>query len=422
MFNKTTLALAFSTLVGAPSVYAIVSGGSPPVVGFKPVLTNKTGKGAVSGDLLIGSRVSVNTQDIAKTLGFDDKDGDKPDEANFKYSWTVDGNVLSTTPTVALPNDIALRYKPLVLTITPVSISGEPLTGDPLVLDNLNEAGAHGGDGKGNISVFNHTLTPYVSEIRLAGALEVGKDLTASYKFKLRHSQVVADGVATLSDTVLHLVEDHSIFVWGRKSVTGWDSTKDTATRLARLGVDRSDPNVIQVSGQVPAYTIRKDDVGEVLELTIFPRTQNRSYHDKMFLVMHNNQEWYFEGNISSQPKTVTTDGGSAGGLIDPNKDGKVSWAPVEPRDVKINFTSSATVAVNGVDGVRPVAAKDELKATFTPAANASPYASDYTFQWKAAGNNIGTAEVGKDTFTPGPQYQGKPISVDVLPAKKAVP
>ncbi|WP_429219857.1 hypothetical protein [Aeromonas veronii] len=421
MFNKTILALAFSTLVGAPSVYAIVSGGSPPVVGFKPVLTNKTGKGAVSGHLQIGSRVSVNTKDIAKTLGFDDKDGDKPDEANFKYGWTVDGNVLSTTPTVTLPNDIALRYKPLVLTITPVSISGEPLTGDPLVLDNLNEAGAHGGDGKGNIDVFNHLLTPYVSEIRLAGALEVGKNLTASYKFKLLHSQIVAHGVATLS-TVRNLVEDHSIFVWGRKSVTGWDSTRNTAIRLARLGVDRSDPNVIQVSGQVPAYTIRKDDVGEVLELTIVPRTQNRSYRDKMFLGMHNNQEWYLESIAHSEPETVTTDGRSAGGLIDPNKDGKVSWAPVEPRDVRIKFISSATVAVNGVDGVRPVAAKDELKATFTPAANASPNASDYTFQWKAAGNNIGTAEVGKATFTPGPQYQGKPISVDVLPAKKSVP
>lgn len=411
MFNKTALALAFSTLVCASSAYAIVSARTPLVVGFKPVFTNKTGKGAVTGHLALGGTVSVKKQDIANILGFADRDGDKPDEANFKYSWAVDGNVLSTTTTVTIPNDMALIDKRLVLSITPISISGEPLTGDPLVLDNLDAAGAYGGDGNGNIGMFSHQLHPEVSNLTLAGALEVGKDLTASYKFSIQHSRVVAHGSEQNIDTVSHLVEDHSIVVWGKVG-----RTRDEVYKLARDPFLLGPNNEVKVSGQVPAYTIKKDDAGEVLELTIFPRTQNIDFDKSMSLGIHKYQEWFLSYASKAQPVTVRTDGTTTWG------DGKVGWPSLEPKDVKINFISSATKAVNGVDGIRPVAAKDLLRATFTPDANGSPNARDYTFQWKAAGTNIGTAEVGKDTFTPGPEYQGKVISVDVLPVKKTMP
>ncbi|HHQ4526078.1 TPA: hypothetical protein ACSP1O_004033 [Aeromonas veronii] len=428
MFNKTPLALAFATLICAPSIYAIVSVGTPPVVGFKPVFTNKTGKGSIKGALYLDSSVSVNTKDIANILGFSDRDGDKPDEVNFKYSWTVEDKVLSTTTTVTLPNSMELVGKPLVLTITPVSISGEPIIGVPLVLDNLNEAGAKGGDGKGNIGLRPINVIADVSKVKLAGALEVGKELTASYKFTPYYSVGLDEERVPEEDFsyILTLIEDHSIFVWGTTKKSYLNSlnkyvdktTIDSASELAATGVSPTNPNVIQVSGQVPQYTITKDDVGEVLELSIYPR-MNLINGD----ITYKNKKWILAGPALSRVRTIkTTDINQIDGLINPNKDGKVAWASVEPKVVKINFTSSATTAVNGIDGVRPVAAKDVLKATFTPAANASPNASDYTFQWMAAGNKIGTAEVGKDTFTPGPQYQGKPIWVDVLPAKKAVP
>ncbi|MBL0597588.1 hypothetical protein JD516_07110 [Aeromonas jandaei] len=252
MFNKTILALALSTLVGTPSVYAIVSAGTPPVVGFKPVFNMQNGVAVVTGDLTIGSTVSVNTKNIAVTLKYYDKDGDLPDESAFKYSWSVGDVVLSTAPTVQLPNDIAYVGQRLILSITPVSISGKPSIGNILVLNNLNAAGATAGDGQGNIIM----------------------------------KRVIA-----------------------------------------------------------------------------------------------------------------------------------------EPTNVTIDFKSSASILVNGTSGWnRPVAGKDVLTAKFTPAPYASPDASDYTFQWKADGINIGSAEVGKDRFTPGPDLQGTLISVDVMPVKKTSP
>lgn len=253
MFNKISLVLVFSILIGTPSVYAIVSARSPQVVGFKPVFKKQTGVTVVAGELAICSTVSVNTKNIAVTLEYFDKDGDQPDESAFKYSWTVGDVVLSNSPTVQLPNDIGYVGKRLILSITPVSISGQPTIGNTLVLNNLNAAGATGGDGQGNIIM----------------------------------KRVIA-----------------------------------------------------------------------------------------------------------------------------------------EPTNVAINFSSSASYAVHGpgASSRTPVAGKDVLKANFTPATCASPYASDYTFQWKADDINIGTAEVGKDSFIPGPEYQGKMISVDVMPVKKTTP
>ena len=413
MFNKTPLALAFATLICAPSIYAIVSVGTPPVVGFKPVFTNKPddmlSSGALTGSMVLGGSVSFDPKKIANILGFTDRDGDQPDVANFKYSWTVDGDELSDTGTLTLPKDMALLGKQVILTITPVSLSGQPLTGNPHVFDTFKPIGA-----------MPVEIVAEAENVLLSGTLEVGKNLTASYQFKLGLYEIIAPGVPKSGTLPSQLVEDHSIFVWGKKDK--WSGTSIQAKNLMEQEIDRSHPNVIKVSGQVPAYTIRKEDVGEVLELTILPRTQNIAPDRRLALGIHDFSDWYLRPAREVSLVTVTTDEPSGAGLIDHNKDGKVSWAPVEPRDVRIKFISSATVAVNGVDGVRPVAAKDELKATFTPAANASPNASDYTFQWVAAGNKIGTAEVGKDTFTPGPQYQGKPIWVDVLPAKKAVP
>lgn len=247
MFNKTTLALALSTLVGTTSVYAVVSAGTPPVVGFKPVFKKQNGVAVVTGDLTIGSTVSVNTKNIAVTLEYFDKDGDLPDESAFKYSWSVGNVVLSNAPTVQLPNESAYVGQKLILSITPVSVSGNPSIGNILVLNNLNAAGATAGDGQGNIIM----------------------------------KRVIA-----------------------------------------------------------------------------------------------------------------------------------------EPTNVWIDFSSSANVAVHGFRN-RPVAGKDVLTAKFTPADYASPDVSDYTFQWKADGINIGTAEVGKDRFIPGTNLQGKLISVDVMPVKK---
>ncbi|MGL6608315.1 hypothetical protein, partial [Aeromonas hydrophila] len=107
---------------------------------------------------------------------------------------------------------------------------------------------------------------------------------------------------------------------------------------------------------------------------------------------------------------------GNGGVTDDDNNNGTVPYIKAEPTAVAITFASTATNALNGVDGVRPVAATDLMTATITPAEGASRDVADYTFLWKVGGTDVGTAGAGVDTFTADPTHQGLAVSVDVMP------
>ncbi|UXB09956.1 hypothetical protein GP476_00110 (plasmid) [Aeromonas dhakensis] len=90
------------------------------------------------------------------------------------------------------------------------------------------------------------------------------------------------------------------------------------------------------------------------------------------------------------------------------------AYLKIDPTAVTISYTSTATDALNGVNGVSPVAGVDTLTAYITPAPDASPNVADYTFQWIVGGVNVGTAVAGGNTYTPTAADQGKTVSVDV--------
>ena len=122
---------------------------TPPVVGHMPVFTIQKGDPVVSGDLKLGG---VLTVDPTK-LGYSDKDNDLPDQAAFKYRWEIEGRgVVSTTSSMTIPNELTVGGKLVTLHATPVSQSGDPYVGVPLVINNLNAVGAKMGDGTGRIT------------------------------------------------------------------------------------------------------------------------------------------------------------------------------------------------------------------------------------------------------------------------------
>ncbi|MGL6608200.1 hypothetical protein, partial [Aeromonas hydrophila] len=178
MFKKHVIALLIASSVGATAAYALESAPTPLVVGFKPVYENTTGKGAVSGSLKPGS---VLTVDPAR-LGFKDRDEDIHLLPEVKFSWMLDGVEISTDVRATLPTGNSSIGKNVTLSVTPVTLTGDPREGDALVLSNLNLAGVGGGDGNGNVAP-DVAAKPVVTQLQLAGSLLQGSSLTATYQF-----------------------------------------------------------------------------------------------------------------------------------------------------------------------------------------------------------------------------------------------
>ncbi|MGR1225467.1 hypothetical protein ACUVMQ_21240 [Aeromonas veronii] len=362
MFKIKSLVLTLASVTGATTVYATtLSAPTEPVVGFKAVYQNTTGAGSVTGDLKPGATLTV---DQAK-LQFFDEDGDLLDVANVKYSWVLDGVESSTAASFTIPPGSGVVGKNVTLIVTPVTLTGDPTVGTPLTLTDLSLAGAGGGGANGTITP-DAALKPIVTNLQMMGSLIQGSALTATYSFDSNGGEPT----------------DMSTYAWAHKGLSA-----------AGVGV-----NTIAATGNVPAYTITTADAGEVMEVSV-----------------------QAANNASQIGNTLTVDA-NGGGVTDGEDNGSgtgdkaVPYLKIEPTAVAITYTSTATDALNGVDGGRPVAAKDEMTAVITPAAGASPLVSAYTFQWKVAGTNVGTADVGVDTFTPGVDHQGQAVTVEVAP------
>ncbi|WP_209296831.1 hypothetical protein [Aeromonas jandaei] len=358
--KKNVIALMVASMMGATAAYALESSPTAPVVGFKPVYQNTTGTGAITGDLIPGATLAVDPT----LLNFYDEDGDAHDVAAVQFSWTLDGNVVSTTNSFTIPTGSAAVGKAVTLSVTPVTVLGDPLQGDALVLTNLTAAGVPGGDAQGNVGTST-TAQPIVSNLEMSGSLLVGGQLAATYVFDAN------GGDAT----------DASTYAWGHQGATA-----------AGVGV-----NAVTTSGSVPAYTIVATDAGEVMEVSV--QAQN---------------------GLALTGNTETVDANNSGNVTGGQPDGGgnivVPFLKLEPTAVAITFTSTATDALNGVAGVRPVAAKDLMTADFTPDVGASSDPADYTFEWKVNGVAVGAPTAGANTFTPGVAHQGQPVSVDVQP------
>ncbi|MFM5753201.1 hypothetical protein ACET6F_20875 [Aeromonas veronii] len=358
LFREKTLTLVVATALSSTAAYAAtVSDATAPVVGFKP--TFSPGKGAVTGEMKVGKTLTVNP----KLFEYKDKDGDKLAEDKVIYQWFIEGqpNAFADKASAQIPKEAA--GKKLVLKVTPVSLTGDPDTGNALVLDNLRLDGATGGDKDGQVSPDTNAK-PIIEALQINGTLGIGNKLSASYNFK-------------------HNGGDNT-----DKSVYAWGIAGSSANNLK----DKAQP-VGNNKGIVPDYTITVDDVGKVLEVSVKPK---------------NGLD--VEGDVvTASTKDIGTDGG------------KVPFIIADPQSVSLTFKSSAQKDVNGVDSSsnRPVAGVDVITAVITPKIGASSDKAAYQFTWMADGKEVAKGN-GMSVYTPeATKTQGQKISVSVEPAKK---
>ncbi|HHQ4526079.1 hypothetical protein ACET5Y_12665 [Aeromonas veronii] len=377
MFKPNNVALMVAVMLGATTAYAATkSAPTEKVVGFKPVYQNTDGKDAVTGELQLGKDLTVDPE----KLGYFDADGDKQDLPNVRYRWMAGNIELGDTRTITIPDNKALVGQSVVLEVTPVSETGDPFVGKTLVLTDLVKAGATGGDGNGKI--IDGNAKPFVDGLQLAGTLKQGEELTATYRFDAKGGHP----------------KDASTFAWGTLGNSVANVTNKT----------------IDTSGTVPAYRIQPTDAGEVLELSLQAKNGTG--------VTGNTITVDTTGKVTDiGGGTGGTGGGGGGKFVDPDGNGKVPYIKADPVKVVITFDSTATDELNGIDGIRPVAAVDRLSAEIERAPGASPYLDDYMFRWLADDQPVDPANLGTQggsDFTPQAEHQGKIITVEVEPVK----
>ncbi|MGL4708196.1 MAG: hypothetical protein ACRCWH_08255 [Aeromonas veronii] len=352
LFREKTLTLVVATALSSTAAYAAtVSEPTPPVVGFKPQFFAV--EGSVSGELKVGDILTVDP----KALKYVDKDYDELAIDKVIYQWFIAGETtpFSNEASALIPNEAV--GKKLVLKVTPVSSTGDPDTGNALVLDDLRVDGATGGDKDGQVTP-DEKAQPMIEELKISGELGVGKELSATYLFQ--HNG--GDGT------------DKSLYAWG---VSG-----ESANNLEVNGKP-----VGNQKGMVPGYTITTDDVGKVLEVSVKPK---------------NGIE--VEGAVVT---ASTQDIGTDGGIV--------PFIVADPQSVSLTFESKATIELNGVDGERPVAG-DDIRALIDPQKGASSNVADYRFTWMADGTKVAEGN-GMHIYKPDPKItQGKAISVSVEP------
>ncbi|EKP0261432.1 hypothetical protein JFQ93_002728 [Aeromonas sobria] len=373
MFKKKSLTLFIAAAMSATTAYAAtISEPTAPVVGFKPVFTNSTGAGSVSGELKAGKTLTVDPN----KLGYEDRDGDEADFAKTLYSWEIDGIAFSEGASFTLPSDAV--GKKLTLKVTPVSQTGDPLEGKLLVLSSLKDAGADGGDEEGNV-LPDGDAKPFVSNLNIGGQLAVGNSLTAGYQFNANGGDLT----------------DSSTYAWGIKG-----------SSAANVGSSATN------KGTVPGFDITLDHAGEVVEVSV--QAKNGASMIGNTLTVGTDGAVNNEDNGSgSNPD----EGGESGNNpdLEGGENGKTPYVPADPASVKIGFASSATLDDNNDEGVRPVAQVDEMTADFTAAKGASPDAAAYQFSWFADGAKVAEG-VGTTTYTPAADVQGKAITVSIEP------
>lgn len=361
MLKPNKGALIIAILLGTTTAYAAkISPETPPVVGFKPVYKLAPGKKPIPmGDLVPGGWMFFDV----KQLDYQDKDGDPHDPKKAEQKLFIGGQQIGgiTQPGIKIPSDERLVGKEIRVEITPVSTSGDPIKGDPLVLTgkDLVTAGA-GGPASGSGLIFDPK--PQIDNLTLSlpGGVKVGAVMEATYDF------IPGEGDPT----------DRSVYQYSRANEPLL-----------------SFPGTVTTSGKVPPYTITQADAGQVM--MIYVRAENGKKYSGNWIGVAT------DGTVKNNGK------GSGALVLTKNK---------EPQSVTIAFKSTANVADNGDAGTRPVARIDKLTASFTPAAGSSSDINDYTFRWLADGTTVVPATQGGNTFTPGTEHQGKAISVEVLP------
>ncbi|MFQ2218885.1 inverse autotransporter beta domain-containing protein [Aeromonas enteropelogenes] len=267
------------------------------------------------------------------------------------------------------------------LKITPNAPEGGAVTTQVLSIHAKDPAGKASGNVNLTLvptSESDPAPKPKVSNLRMAGTLEVGKTLSATYTFDANGSNA----------------NDQSTYAWGNQGQTAASAASG---------------QVVVTSGVVPSYTLSAADVGEVKEVSV---------QAKNGLAVTGNTV-----TVDSKGGAINSDGATGGGGsdtdggTDTDGDGKGD-SVIDPYNisVRVKFTSSASEAVNGVGSIgRPVAGVDTMTAECQIAGEAGYAACDERFvlQWYLDGTPVSGAT--KVLYTPGGAEQGQAIAVEAV-------
>ncbi|MDN8559081.1 inverse autotransporter beta domain-containing protein, partial [Citrobacter werkmanii] len=303
----------------------------------------------LSGTLEVGKKLSG-------TYTFDANGGEPTDKST--YVWGHEGQ---TKDTVATGKTVAATGVIPDYTIVQsdtgevmeVSVEGKnnattPVTGNTLTLatsaDSSGGDNTDGGDDGGE--VIDPNATPKVSNLKIAGTLDVGQTLTGTYTFDANGNEPT----------------DQSTYAWGHQGETAADVTSG---------------DVIVTSGTVPGYKLASGDAGYVMELSIQAKDAAEEHNT---------------GNIL----TVATSADSSGG--DDTDGGDNGGEVIDP-------TAAPKVADLAMTGTMDVGSK--LSGTYTFDANKGEPTDKSTYAWGHKDQTADAVAAGAAVTTSGtvPDY-----------------
>ncbi|WP_336240702.1 inverse autotransporter beta domain-containing protein [Citrobacter werkmanii] len=310
-----------------------------------PVLSNLK----ISGTLEVGSKLSG-------TYTFDANGGEPTDKST--YVWGHEGKTKdsvttgkSVAATGVIPDYTIVQGD--TGEVMEVSVQGKnnattPKTGNVLTVATSADSGGgdntDGGDDGGE--VIDPNATPQVSNLKIAGTLDVGQTLTGTYTFDANGNEPT----------------DKSVYAWGHQGATAGDVTSG---------------DTIVTSGTVPGYKLVSSDAGQVMELSV----QAKDAADE-----HNT------GNIL----TVATSADSSGG--DDTDGGDDGGKVIDP-------TAAPKIADLHISGTLDVGSK--LSGTYSFDANTGEPTDKSTFAWGVKGSTEDKVASGSSVTTSGqvPDY-----------------
>ena len=175
--------------------------------------------------------------------------------------------------------------------------------------------------------VFSAALVPAVTNLKIAGRLEVGGVLKGTYAFN------PGEGDAT----------DRSLYYWGSKGATA--------------GQVATDGKTVGTSGQVGDYTLTTNDAGKVIELAVEAKNGQGTTGNVVTLAT----------DASSASGNATTGGNGAGGVT-----GALAKPALSPdaSALKAKSTGSLSLTVNVTDVLGQRAVNQPVTISVVSAAN----------------------------------------------------
>ncbi|MGR1225465.1 inverse autotransporter beta domain-containing protein [Aeromonas veronii] len=230
-------------------------------------------------------------------------------------------------------------------------------------------------------SAAGNSNGPLVSNLRMTGKLEVGQSLGATYDFDANGGNEV----------------DKSTYTWGNEGHTA---------------ASVSAGQTVATSGVVPGFALTIADVGEVKEVSVQAKNA--------MAVIGNTVTVNVKGNASDTNGGVGGSGTDTVGGVDTNGDGKGDTV-VNPANyvAEVRYTTTAIDALNGVNGIRPVAQNDEMVAYCKMDGEPvfSPCEGRYAIRWfvrDESNTNHLVSGATNGTFMPRAQDQGGAVLVEV--------